>query len=230
MGIGEMNAGQMIAAGGPLMIPIVFCSIMSFGIILEKFLYFSQIHTNTYQLKAEVWEFVKKNKIKEAVGICESNRSPVARIFKAGILKFGQSREEIKGAIEEVSLYEIPQLEKKLTALSTIANISPLLGLLGTVTGMTGSFYTIQTRATGLNPVTPVDLAGGIWEALITTVAGLVVAIPTFVAYNYFVSRVNAFVVDMERAGTELVNFLCHLSESNPVQDPAEPSEVREGE
>ncbi len=230
MGIWEMNTGQMIVAGGPLMIPIIFCSIISFGIIVEKFIYFSQSNTNIQQLKVEVWEFLKKNKIKEAVVACESNLSPVAKILKAGILKFGHSREEIKEAMEDVSLYEIPQLEKKLAALSTIANISPLLGLLGTVTGMTGSFYTIQTRATGLNPVTPADLAGGIWQALITTVAGLVVAIPTFVAYNYFVSRVNAFVVDMERGGTELVNFLCHLSESHPVPDRIETSEIADRE
>jgi len=86
--------------------------------------------------------------------------------------------------MEDVSLFEIPKLESRLSALATIAHISPLLGLLGTVTGMTASFHTIQVRAAGLNPVTPGDLAGGIGEALLTTVAGLIVAIPTYTAIN----------------------------------------------
>jgi biopolymer transport protein ExbB len=133
--------------------------------------------------------------------------------MKAGLLKYGSPREEIKETMEDVSLFEIPKLERRLNALATIAHVTPLLGLLGTVTGMTGSFHTIQVRSTSLNPVTPGDLAGSIWEALLTTVAGLIVAIPTFVAYNYCVSQVNSHVLEMERAATELLNFLCQLSE-----------------
>ena len=116
--------------------------------------------------------------------------------------------------MEDVSLFEIPKLESRLSALSTIAQIAPLLGLLGTVTGMTASFHTIQVRASSLNPVTPGDLAGGIGEALLTTVAGLIVAIPAFVAYNYFVNRINHVVLDMERGATELTNFMCQISET----------------
>jgi biopolymer transport protein ExbB len=116
--------------------------------------------------------------------------------------------------MEDVSLFEIPLLEKRFTALGTIAHVAPLLGLLGTVTGMAASFHTIQVRAAAMNPVTPGDLAGGIGEAMMTTVAGLVVAIPTYVAYNYLVSRVNNFVREMEHAGTELLNLLCHILET----------------
>ena len=112
-------------------------------------------------------------------------------------------------------MFEIPKLESRLGALATIAHISTLLGLLGTVTGMTASFHTIQVRAASLNPVTPGDLAGGIGEALLTTVACLLVAIPTFVAYNYCVNRINHFILDMERAATELVNFMCQITETN---------------
>ena len=99
-------------------------------------------------------------------------------------------------------------MEKNLPALATIAHISPLLGLLGTVTGMVRCFQAIQAKAVSLHPVSPGDLAGGIWEALLTTVAGLIVAIPTFVAYNYLVNRVNHFILEIEKAATELVNFL----------------------
>ena len=214
-GIWEMNAWSLIKVGGPIMVPIILCSIFSMGIVIEKMLFYMYIKSNVPQLKKQVFDYIKNNRIKESIDLCDSNRSPVAKILKAGILKFGASREEIKESIEDSSLFEIPKLESRLNALATIAQISPLLGLLGTVTGMTTSFHTIQVRAAGLNPVTPGDLAGGIGEALITTVAGLMVAIPTYVAYNYFVHRTNTFVLEMEHGATELVNFLCQLTETH---------------
>jgi len=214
MGIWEINARQLITAGGPIMFPIILCSVFAFGIVIEKLILFSQIKTNTHKLKETVFKFIRENKLQEAINFCDNSLSPVAKIMKAGITKFGSSREEIKETMEDTSLFEIPKLEKRLTALATIAHIAPLLGLLGTVTGMTSSFHTIQLRAASLNPVTPGDLAGGIWESLLTTVAGLIVAIPTFVAYNYCVSRINYFILEMERGATELVNFLCNVTGS----------------
>ncbi|MCK5580367.1 MAG: MotA/TolQ/ExbB proton channel family protein [Candidatus Omnitrophica bacterium] len=215
MQIWEISAKELLKSGGPILIPIFICSIIAVAIILGKMIYFSNIKTDTHKLKKDIFNLLKNNKLKEAIRLCESNPSPVAKILKAGIAKFGDSRDEMKERIEDVSLFEIPKLEKRFTALATIAHITPLLGLLGTVTGMTGSFYTIEQRAATMHPVTPGDLAGNIGEALITTVAGLLVAIPTFVAYNYLVSRVNAFVLEMERAATELINFSIHLSETN---------------
>jgi len=212
-GIWEMNAWQLIKSGGPIMAPILLCSLFALGIILEKMIYFTIIRTNVGQLKRKVFHHIKNNKIKEAVMVCDGTRSPVGKILKAGIIKFGSSRDTIKENMEDASLFEIPKLESRLGALATIAHISPLLGLLGTVTGMTASFHTIQVRAASMNPVTPGDLAGGIGEALLTTVAGLIVAIPTFVAYNYCVNRINYFVLEMERGATELVNFMCQITE-----------------
>ena len=218
MVIWKMNLWEIIKAGGPIMIPILLCSIISLAIVIEKLFYFSSLKTDTLKFKQRVFEMLKANKITEAINFCDTDSSPVAKILKAGILKFGATRDEIKEAMEDVSLFEIPKLEKRLSALATIAHISPLLGLLGTVTGICGSFYTIQVKSTSLSPVTPGDLAAGIWEALITTVAGLVVAIPTFVVYNYFVNRVNTIVLEMERTATELVNLLGHLSDSQSVK------------
>ncbi len=212
-GIWEMNAWKLIKAGGPIMAPILLCSLFALGIVIEKLIYFSLIKTNVSQFKVKVFGLVKNNKIKEAVQACDASRSPVAKVFRAGLIRFGASRETIKESMEDASLFEIPKLESRLSALATIAHICPLLGLLGTVTGMTASFYTIQVRAASLNPVTPGDLAGGIGEALLTTVGGLMVAIPTFVAYNYCVSRVNSFILEMERGATELVNFMCQITE-----------------
>ncbi len=216
-----MNAWELIKMGGPLMVPILLCSLFALGIVIEKLIHFSMVQTNVAQLKINVFGLLKDNKIKEAVRLCDASPSPVAKILKAGILKFGAPREEIKESMEDASLFEIPKLENRLGALGTIAHISPLLGLLGTVTGMTTCFHTIQVRAASLNPVTPGDLAGGIGEALITTVAGLMVAIPTFVAYNYCVSRINRFTLDMERAATELVNLMCHMTETGVLEQPA---------
>jgi len=212
-GIWEMNAWKLILAGGPIMAPILLCSLFALALVIEKLIYFASIKTDTQKLKKQVFDYVKNNQIKEAVQLCDNNKSPVAKILKSGIIKFGSSREEIKESMEDTSLFEIPRLESRLSALATIAHISPLLGLLGTVTGMTASFHTIQVRAAALNPVSPGDLAGGIGEALLTTVAGLIVAIPTFVAYNYCVNRINHFVLEMERAATELVNLISNLSE-----------------
>ena len=218
MGTG-MNVGQLIAAGGPLMWPILFCSVLALAITLSKLIYFGKIRrTNTIQLKRRVFELVKENKIKEAVEFCNAHPSPVASILRSGVLKFGCSREEIKAEMEGASLFEIPQLGKNLSLLATIANVTPLLGLLGTVNGMIITFQTIQARSASLSAMTPGDLAAGIWQALLTTVAGLMVAIPAFVAYNYCVSQVDSLILDMERTATELVNFLCHLSETNLAQ------------
>ena len=213
--IWEISAWDLFLKGGPIMWPILLSSSIALAIIAEKFICFAKISTNVFLLKQTIFNFIKQNKLKEAVKVCEENISPVARILKAGIVKFGCSREEIEKSMEDVSLFEIPYLEKRLSALATIANVAPLLGLLGTVTGMCGIFYTIQVQSSSLNPATPGDLAGGVWEALLTTVAGLLVAIPAFLTYNYFVSRVNGIVIEMERAATELANLLCHISETN---------------
>jgi len=188
--------------------PILGCSIFAVAIIIEKFWHLHKIKIDTNQFLNSVLERIKKHQIKEAIELCDKTKSPIAHILKSGILKFDRPRPQIKEAIEDASIYEVPKLEKNLTMLATMAHVSPLLGLLGTVTGMVRCFQTIQAKATTLHPVSPGDLAGGIWEALLTTVAGLLVAIPAFVAYNYLVNRVNNFILEMEKASTELVNFL----------------------
>ena len=149
-----------------------------------------------------------RNKIIESIEMCNNTPGPIAHIVKAGILKHDRSKPEIKEAVEEAAQLEIPRLEKHLPILATIAHIAPLLGLLGTVTGMIRSFQVIQMKALALAPVNPGDLAGGIWEALLATVAGLAVAIPTYVAYNYLTSQIDNLVYDMVRSATDLVNLL----------------------
>jgi len=199
---------EIFLKGGPLMWPILLCSVFALAIIIERIWYMRRIQIDTHQFLSRILDKMKRHQIKEALEICETRRNPISRILKAGILKYDRGRQQIKEAIEDAALYEEPHLEKNMTALATIAHISPLLGLLGTVVGLVRCFQVIQTKSTALQPVSPGDLAGGIWEALLTTVAGLVVAIPAFVVYNYLVSRINNFILEMEKASTELVNFL----------------------
>lgn len=208
MSFWQMNLGRIFLAGGPIMWPILLASIWALAIIIEKIWFLRRIRIDTDKFLRSVLGKIKQHKIEEAIAECDAAPGPIGRILKSGILKHGHPRQEIKEAIEDASLYEIPLVEKNLSALATIAHVSPLLGLLGTVTGMVRCFQTIQLKATSTHPVSPGDLAGGIWEALLTTVFGLFVAIPAFIAYNYLVARVNGIILDMERAAGELVNLL----------------------
>jgi len=197
-----------IQKGGPVMYPIILCSILAFAIVMERFYHLYRAKINTKKFMDDIANTLRRNKIMEAIELCDKTPGPIPHILKAGIMKHDRPRQEIREAIEDAGLYEVPRLEKNVTVLATIAHIAPLLGLLGTVTGMVRCFQTIQEKSTAFHPVSPGDLAGGIWEALITTVAGLTVGIPTLVAYNYFVNRVNNFVLDMEKAATDLINIL----------------------
>ena len=199
---------ELFVKGGPLMFLILFCSIIAFAVVLERLWYLRSVKINTEEFMSNIAETLKKNKIIDAIDKCNAMPGPVARILKAGIMKHDRPRSEIKESIQDAGLYEVPLLEKNLGVLATIAHIAPLLGLLGTVTGMVRAFQVIQQKSVGLMPVNPGDLAGGIWEALITTVAGLSVAIPTYVAYNFLVSKVDGFVLEMEKSATDVVNIL----------------------
>jgi len=204
---------ELIQKGGPLMYLIILCSVVAMAVVIERLYHLHRAKIDSNKFMESISNTVKRNRIMDAVDLCEKTPGPIAHIIKAGILKHDRSRNEIKEAIEDAGIYEVPRLEKNLGALATIAHISPLLGLLGTVTGMVRAFQVIQEKATSLHPVSPGDLAGGIWEALITTCAGLIVAIPTFVAYNYLVSRVKSFILEMERTATDLINILGQRNE-----------------
>ena len=198
----------LMQKGGPLMYLILICSIISFTVIVERIITLGRAKIDLTAFMSKILESVRRNRIMEAIETCDSTQSPVANIIKSGLLKQSASRQEIKETMEEAALVEVPKLEKNLNILATLAHVTPLIGLLGTVTGMVQAFQIIQEKAGALNPVSPGDLAGGIWEALLTTVGGLSVAIPTLVAYNFLVTKVDGFVINMERAAMELVQVL----------------------
>jgi biopolymer transport protein ExbB len=194
--------------------PLLICSIVLLTYIIERAyaLIKSRSRVGTEEFMAQITESLRNENIMEAVSACEEAGGPLANVLKAGLLKYSQAmieerqvtKEEIQEAIQEAGLLEIPELERHLTVISTIAVISPLFGLLGTVTGMIRAFTTIALEGTG----DPQQLAGGISEALLTTAAGLTIAIPALIAYNYFDNKVNNYVLEIEQVSTEMVNSL----------------------
>ncbi|MBF0493516.1 MAG: MotA/TolQ/ExbB proton channel family protein [Candidatus Omnitrophica bacterium] len=208
---------ELMVKGGPIMLLIMLASVVAVAIVFERIWHLRRAEINTKSFMDEISRVLKRNKIIDAIDLCNATPGPIASIVKAGILKHDRSKPEIREAIEDAAIHEIPRLEKNIDILATIAHISPLLGLLGTVTGMMKAFQVIEQKATALSPVNPGDLAGGIWEALITTVGGLVVAIPTYVAYNFLVSKVKGFVLEMEKSATDVINILGSKREDDEV-------------
>jgi len=196
---------DIIFKGGILMWPIMLCSIVALAITIERFFSLRRATIDTREFMDAMRTVLRQNRIQEAVGICDETDGPIARITKAGLLKHKRSKEDIREAIEDAGHLEIPRLERYLSALATCANVAPLLGLLGTVAGMIRAFAQIQHKQGQVNPS---DLAEGISNALVTTAAGLTIAIPTLVVYNYFVSRVDNMIVEMEISSSELVELL----------------------
>ena len=203
--------------GGFLMYPILICSLLAITIFFERMFYLKSIKNKSKKFVFRVKNLVKKGSIELAISACRKSPTPISNIMLAGLIKFGRGREEIKEAIEDRANQEIPLLEGNLSTLSTIGNIAPLLGLLGTVFGMIQSFNVITLMGVG----NPEALSGGISVALLTTAFGLSVAIPTIVAYNYLLHRVDKLIREMEVNCVELIDLLTsqEINHNKVVQD-----------
>jgi biopolymer transport protein ExbB len=195
---------DLIIRGGPVMAPILLCSVVSLAIIVERCLSLRRHRILKYEILQRIEELLRDRKIPEATTLCKRYPSSMTRILLAAILNHDKTRQEIKEVIEDAGRHEVPVLERYLTVLGTIASISTLLGLLGTITGMMKTFNVVAALGYGH----PEALAGGISEALITTAAGLGVAIPTLVIYNYFTSKVDSLVLEMEKNSLRMLNIL----------------------
>jgi biopolymer transport protein ExbB len=190
--------------GGPLMYPILLCSVLALAIFLERLWTFSKFKQGTDALRKDVEDLVLKSRIEEALVVCQRVGSPLARIFIAALRASGKPRDQVKTAVEEVGTREAAPLERYLGLLGTIASLSPLLGLLGTVVGMIEAFNVIAVQGVG----TPATIGGGISQALITTAAGLTVAIPTILLHKYLTGRVDRMVLELEEYSLHLVDLL----------------------
>ncbi len=207
---------ELIKSGGWLMVPIILCSIAAAAICIERYLAIKPDKIAPKHLLGQVWGWIKNNQL-DANRLRELRASsPLGRILAAGLSNSRHGRDVMKESIQEAASHVIHDMERYLNTLGTIAAIAPLLGLLGTVIGMIKVFTEIMMQGTGNAAV----LAGGISEALITTAAGLSVAIPSIIMHRYFLRRIDTVVVTLEQETTKLVDAL-HGDRKVDVQVPA---------
>lgn len=201
---------ELIKAGGLLMWPIILCSIITMAIIAERFWSLREKKVAPKNLVAKVWQWQKVGHL-DATRIRDLRASsPLGMILAAGLVNRNHSREIMKESIEEVGRHVAHDLERFLNSLGTIASISPLLGLLGTVIGMIKVFTVITSMGVG----DPSILSEGISEALITTAAGLSVAIPSLMFHRYFRGRIDGLIVTMEQEALKMVEVMCGQRET----------------
>jgi biopolymer transport protein ExbB len=204
----------MVQAGGWLMVPILLCSVIAAAICVERIWTLQIARVAPRNLLAHVWALVKKSEMDPQKLRDIRGASPLGQIFAAGIGNARHGREIMKESMEEAADAVMHELERYLTPLGTIASISPLLGLLGTVVGMIKVFTVLMLEGAGNANV----LAGGISQALITTAAGLGIAIPALMFHRYFVRRVDDLVVTMEQESSKLVEIMHGERELEPRQ------------
>ncbi len=199
---------EMVRMGGPVMIPILLASLFAFALVFDKCMQFARESGDTDALLKSIFESIERQRIKEALDLCDQVNTGAARVLKAGIMKYDRSKEEIREAMQDLFLYEAPGLESKLPILATIVQTAPLLGFLGTMVGLISIFKGLESAGHSLVPVAGASLSHGVWQALICSAAGFLIAIPGLIAYNYLVNRVKLLVEEMERASTQLLGFL----------------------
>ena len=190
--------------GGVFMWPLLACSIIGLAAIIERAITLQRASTNTKKFIARVIQELRSNGVRAAIELCQSTRGPIAAIVHSGLVKADQGPVAVEKAIEAAGGIEVSFLQRGLMIMATVANVAPLLGFLGTVSGMINAFEAIAAA----EQVSAKLVASGISEALITTLAGLVIAIPVQIAHNYFLSRIDRFIIEMEESSIDLVNEL----------------------
>jgi biopolymer transport protein ExbB len=202
--LGELPVFEIIQSGGWMMIPIIICSVLAAAISGERFWTLRTSQIAPANLLGQVWGWMKNNQLDgERIKELRDN-SPLGRVLAAGLMNSKHGRDIMKESIQEVASHEIHDMERYLNALGTIAAVAPLMGLLGTVIGMIKVFSEIMLAGTGQAGV----LAGGISEALVTTAAGLAIAIPALICHRMLQRRVDEVVVFMEQESLKLVDVL----------------------
>ncbi len=200
-----MNLLELFLKGGLVMWPILLCSLITVAVIIEKYIMLSKSNVDPKQLMVKIRSSLSRNDIASAVDACTKIKAPVANILKQGVINYKHGQQAVKEAIELAGKEEIFHLEKRLSVLANMAGTAPMLGFLGTVTGMITVFHTIEQLGGNVNPSI---LAGGIWEAMLTTAFGLFVGIPALYFYNYFVAKVNRFVFEIENSAEEFMSLM----------------------
>ena len=196
---------SLIIKGGPIMIPIIALSVIALAIILERFWTLWKIRINFQQFSQEIFLYLERGLFQKASERCEKVKHPIADVFKLGILNRAQKREELEAMMEREGEEQIQYLERYLGALLIIIGVEPMLGFLGTIVGLIRAFMAWEQ----LGPnITVSALAAGIYQAMVTTAAGLSVAIPAYILYHLIVGKIKSHAQEMSYYGNELIDIL----------------------
>jgi biopolymer transport protein ExbB len=205
---------EIVRAGGPFMWPIIVCSVIAAAIVLERLWSLQQRRVIPADLTRRIWALVEAGQVNDKVIAALQGNSPLGKLLAVGLANRNRPREVLMERLEDEGRHVAHDLDRFLNTLGSIAGVAPLLGLLGTVTGIIKAFNAIYTGGLG----DPRALSGGISEALITTAAGLCVAIPSYIAYRYLRGRVESIVVQMERDVLRFADALNDRAENLPEQ------------
>lgn len=205
----QLSIWDLAVKGGWIMIVLLILSLIACYIFVERLLLLNKMSKKNPDFLLKIRDYIREGKLGAATELCEKQDTPSGRMIAKGIARLGRPMQDIQTAIENVGNIEVAKMEKRLPALATIASGAPMIGFLGTVTGMVRAFYDMATAGTNVDISL---LSGGIYEALVTTVGGLIVGIISLFAYNYLVGKVENIVTQSE---TDALEFMDLLSEPN---------------
>lgn len=201
----KLSLFDLAVKGGPIMIPIFLLSFLAMYVFIERIITIRKASKRDINFMNRIKDYIHDGKVDAALGLCRSTDSPETRMIEKGISRIGRPLADVHIAIENVGQHEIYKLEKGFALLATSAGAAPMLGFLGTVTGMVRAFYDMATAG---NNIDITLLSNGIYQAMVTTVAGLIVGILAYFGYNYLVTRVNEIINTLEVTTTEFMDLL----------------------
>lgn len=201
----KLSLWKMMLKGGWIMIPLAIMSILAIYLFIERFLTIRKASKEESNFMNNIRDFVHNGRLDSALALCKNTESPLARMIEKGLLRIGKPLSDINTAIETVGRIEVSRLEKGIAMIATIAGAAPMIGFLGTVTGMVRAFYDMSKAG---NNIDIQLLSSGIYEAMVTTIAGLIVGITAYICYNILVARIENVVFQLEARATEFMDLL----------------------
>jgi biopolymer transport protein ExbB len=213
---------ELISKGGPLVWLLMACMGFAVAIFLERLAYFHRASMNVGEFLAGLAALIRRRNFAEALQECVATRVPAGRVVHAALLRHHAPREQLREIVQEAGQLEVPRLERYLAILNAIAHAGPLIGLLGTVIGLLDSFTNLSS-ANGIT--TPAEVARGVYQSLVTSALGLVVAIPAYLFYAFLSARAQSIMHDLERAGVEIVNLIEDAKSADNIVEFRQPAE-----
>jgi biopolymer transport protein ExbB len=201
----RLSFWDLTLKGGPIMIPIALLSILGMYIFIERFILIGRASKEDTNFMNNIRDFMHNGRLDSALSLCQNNNTPIARMIEKGLQRHGRPLGDINAAIENVGSLEVAKLEKNISMLATVSGAAPMLGFLGTVTGMVKVFYDMSVAGNNLDIQL---LSGGIYQAMVTTIAGLIVGIIAYFCYNILVAKIHKIVFMLQFRATEFMDLL----------------------